>query len=274
MKKIIYLIITISLFIAGCTETDYLAYTDINRVQMNDTTTQSFTFVYENVSVTKDTVWIRVNTIGNVSDVDREVKLLQVPEYIYTYVRDPQTGQITDTVKTERPNKAVSGVHYVDLTDAGLKKFYVVKANAVTALLPVVLLRDASLKSTGYRMRLQIAETKDFGLGELKARAKTIIFSDMLERFYSWRLDNYTASAYSSFGKYSVVKHQFMIDVSGEVIDETWYQTILAIQATAHYRNLFKTALNAFNANLANQAAGKAPLRETSDPASPLVTFP
>jgi hypothetical protein len=274
MKKLFYIIITFSLIIAGCKETDYLAYTDINRIQMNDTVTQSFTFVYENASVTQDTVWVQVNTIGNISDKDREVKLIQVPEYNYTYVRDPQTGQITDTVKTEKPNKATPGVHYIDFTDPGLKKFYVIKAKAVTAKLPIVLLRDASLKNTGYRLRAEIAETNDFGLGELKARAKTIIFSDLLERFYSWRFDSSTAPAYSSFGKYSVRKHQFMIDVSGEVIDENWYQAVAAIQALTHYRNLFKAALNTYNADPANIASGKAPMRETTDPGSPLVTFP
>ncbi|WP_321332284.1 DUF4843 domain-containing protein [uncultured Bacteroides sp.] len=275
MKRFIFILVTIgSIIMTSCSETGYLLYNDIDRVQMEDTVTVNYTFVYEPESVIRDTVYIQVNTIGNIANYDREIELKQIPEYNYTYVRDPETGQVTDTIETERPNKAVAGVDYVALDDAELKKFYVVKANAVTAQIPVVLLRDANLKNESYRLRLELVESKDFGLGESNARAKTIILSDFLQRFYSWRVDNSVATAYNLFGKYSIAKHQFMIDVSGEVIDEDWYQTIVAIQATSHYKNLFKEALNTFNNDPVNLASGKAPLRETDDSNSPLVTFP
>jgi hypothetical protein len=274
MKKIIYLIIIVLAVTTGCSEVDYLLFSGMNRVQMNDTTTVNRTFVYYAANVVEDTVYIQVNTIGNLSDQNREVKLVQVPEYNYTYVRDPQTGEVTETIATEKPYKAESGVHYQSFDNAELKKLWVVKANANTAKIPIVLLRDASLKSNSYRLRVELAESDDFGLGETKARGVTILFSDRLERFYSWRVDNYQASAYNSFGKYSTVKHQFMIDVTGEVIDEAWYQLIVAIQANNHYKNLFKEALSNFNNDPANITSGAAPMRETSDPTSPLIAFP
>ncbi|GAB6007860.1 DUF4843 domain-containing protein [Dysgonomonas reticulitermitis] len=274
MKKLIYIPVIIILIATGCSETEYLSYAGADRIQMSDTVTTNFTFVYELSSVTVDTVYIRVNTIGNVANHDREVKLIQVPEYSITYERDPVTGNITDTIETELPNKAVPGQHYVDFSDASLKKMYVIKANEVTALIPVVLLRDASLKDASFRLRVQLDESAEFGLGELKARAKTIIFSDRLERFYSWRVDNYQAAAYGTLGNYSTVKHQFMINVIGEVIDEAWWQEVSAVQAQAHYRNLLKEALNKYNNDPVNIANGTAPLRETNNPGSALVTFP
>lgn len=274
MKGLICFIIAIIVISAGCSETDYQLYSDINRIQLNDTATLNYTFVYEPAATIRDTVYIQVNTIGNLAEYDREVKFVQVPEYNYTYQRDPQTGEVTDTIVTEKPNKAIPGVHYVAADDPELKKLWVVKANAATARIPVVLIRDASLELESFRLRLQLAESADFGLGETKAGAVTIVFSDRLERFYSWRTDNTVSPAYNSFGKYSTAKHQFMIDVIGEVIDENWYQAISRLQAVGHYNNLLKEALNTFNNDPANIASGAAPLRESNSPGSPLVAFP
>ncbi|HEY0177271.1 MAG TPA: DUF4843 domain-containing protein, partial [Pedobacter sp.] len=251
-----------------------LLYNDAARVQLNDTSTTNITFYYEPASVTRDTVYIQVNTIGGFTDYNRDVKLIQVPEYNYSYTRDPVTNQVIDTIATEKPYKAVAGVHYVAMDDPSLKDMVVVKAHQVTAQIPVILLRDTSLKTNSYRLRLQLVGNSEFGLGELKSAAVTIVFSDHLERFYSWRVDGYTASAYSSFGKYSIAKHQFMVDVLKVKIDEAWYQAILAMQAQSHYKNLLKEALSVFNNDPANIASGKAPLRETSSPNSPIVTFP
>jgi hypothetical protein len=275
MKRLIfYTLIFLAVVCGSCKKADYLLYSDIARVQLSDTATLSSTFVYEPATKTRDTVYIQVNAIGGVTDYDREIKLVQVPEYNYTYVRDPVRNQVTDTIKTEKPYKAASGVQYVAMDDPSLKSMMVIKAHKVSALIPVVLLRDASLKSNSYRLRLEVVANSNFGLGELNSRARTIIFSDHLERFYSWRVDNTTAPAYLTFGKYSTGKHQFMGDVLKVHIDEQWYQAIVSMQAQTHYKNLLKDALNTFNNNPANIASGIAPLRETSNPTSPLVTFP
>lgn len=275
MKRLIfYTLIFLAVVCGSCKKADYLLYSDIARVQLSDTAMLSSTFVYEPVTVTRDTIYIQVNAIGGVTDYDRDVKLVQVPEYNYTYVPDPVRNQVIDTIKTEKPFKAAPGVQYVAMDDPSLKSMMVIKAHKVSALIPVVLLRDASLKSNSYRLRLGVVANSSFGLGELNSRARTIIFSDHLERFYSWRVDNTTAPAYGTFGKYSTGKHQFMGDVLKVHIDEQWYQAIVSMQAQTHYKNLLKEALNTFNNNPANIASGIAPLRETSNPTSLLVTFP
>ncbi len=66
-----------------------------------------------------------------------------------------------------------------------------------------------------------------------------------------------------------------MIDVQNAMIDDDWYKAIAAAGAQTHYKNLFKKiALVVFNTDPANISSGKSPLRETSDPTSPVVTFP
>ncbi|PUZ20913.1 DUF4843 domain-containing protein [Chitinophaga costaii] len=258
----------------GCKKAAYLMYNDIARIQLNDTSSLNATFVYDAPSVVRDTIYVQINTIGGFSDHDRAVKILQTTEYDYTYVRDTVTNQIVDTIFTEKPFKAVPGVHYVDFNDPSLQPLMVVRAGNVIDSIPIVLLRDTSLKTNSYRLRIQLQPNAEFGLGEVGVREKTIVFSDHLERFYSWRVDSYVAPAYAYFGKYSTGKHQFMIDVLKVNIDEAWYQAAVAAGAMNEYKALIKQALVNFNNDPANIASGKAPLRETDVPTSAVITFP
>lgn len=255
MKRLIYIALVLTVVITGCKKNEQLLYHDIARIQLNDTATINSTFVYEPASTTRDTIYIQVNTIGKTTSNDREVKLTQVTE------------------KNE-PFPAVAGVQYVSMDDPSLKKLMVIKANAVSARIPVVLLRDTSLKNNSYRLRLQLTANDQFGLGEVQYRSIAIRFSDHLERFFSWRVDAGQAPAFYTFGKYSIGKHQFMIDVLHETIDEAWYQAASSIGALTNYQNLLKTALARFNSDPANIASGKAPLRETSSPSSLAISFP
>ena len=273
MKKQLSILLAVLLVAAtSCKKAQELLYSDINRVQLSDTAALNTTFVYDAATVTRDTIYMQVNTIGGISANERPVTLLQVPEYDYSYVRDPVTNK-TDTIKTEKPFKAVAGVHYVDFKDPSVQSLMVIKANQASSLIPIILLRDASLKTESYRLRFELQTNSSFGLGEKKAIGRTILFSDRLERFYSWRFDNGTAPAFYSFGKYSTAKHQFMIDVIKANIDEAWYQAAVATGALSHYINYLKDALVKFNNDPGNIASGKAPLRETSAASSPLVTF-
>jgi hypothetical protein len=256
MKRLIYFaMVVLAATAIGCGKTEGLLYSDIARLQLNDTATVSSTFVYEASTIIRDTVYIQVNTIGEMANVDRAVKFVQV-------------SNKTDLFP------AVSGQHFVPFDDPSLKNLMVIKANTVKAKIPVVLLRDASLKTNTYRLRLQLAANDQFALGEVQSRGVSILFSDRLERFYSWRFDNGTAPAFYTFGKYSTRKHQFMVDNLHEQIDEAWYQTMITLGAQQHYGNTLKTALANFNTDPANIASGKAPLRETDEVGSLLISFP
>ena len=269
MKTVVLNIVVILLVVVfGCTQEDPMSYQDISRVQMKDTARLNYSFVFEPASVEKGIVYIQVNTIGEMMDYDREVKLIQIPEYDYTYVRDPETNNVIDTIITEKPNKAIPGVHYVALDDPSVMASFVVKANTVTAQIPITLLRHAHLKENDFRLRLMLVPSGDFEIGETRAVARTIIFADRLVQPAFWDVNvNYT------FGTYGTVKHQFMIDALGEKIDDEWYEMNVRpiTGAGTQYKNLFGRLLKEFNEDPANIASGKAPLKENN---GTLITFP
>ena len=274
MKKYSCIIVILLAVATGCKKAAYLQYDSGARIQLKDTIAATFSFVYEDVAVTRDTIYIDLKTIGGIADHNRTVTVQQVPEYDKTYKYDPNTNKPIDSTVTEKPFKAVAGKHYMAFDDKGMQAIMVIKTDSATGKLPIILLRDTSLKSNSYRLRIRLTASDEFATGEKNAIEKTIIFSDRLERFDSWKVDNGTAPAYTAFGKYSTGKHQFMIDVLKVKIDEAWFQAALAAQATGHYKNLLRDALNAFNTDPANISSGKAPVRETSDPTSLAISFP
>jgi len=274
MKKYSFIIVILLALTAGCKKAAYELYNNGARIQMTDTIAQTFTFIYEPVAVTRDTVYISMNTIGGIADRNRSVTVEQVMEYDTTWVRDPVTKQVIDSSWKPKPYQAVAGKYYVPFTDPGAQAIMVVRADSAIGQFPIILIRDTSLKTNSYRLRIRITANDEFSLGEKKYLEKTLIFSDKLERFDSWKVDNGTAAAYVSFGKYSTGKHQFMIDVLQTRIDEVWYKAISVIGAQGNYTNLLRDALAAFNTDPANIASGKAPVRETSNPTSLPISFP
>jgi len=274
MKKYSCIVVILLAITAGCKKAEYMAYSGGVHIQLKDTLAPSYTFIYENASVTRDTFLVDLKTIGGIADHNRAYTVEQIQEYDKTYKYDPGTNKIIDSTLTPKPFTAVAGIHYVPFTDKGAQAIMFIAADSATGELPIILLRDTSLKTNSYRLRIRLTANDEFAIGEKYAIEKTIIFSDKLERFPSWKTDDYSSPAYGSFGKYSTGKHQFMIDVLQTRIDETWYQAVAAAQAQQHYKNLLRDALTAFNTNPANLASGKAPVRETSDPTSLAISFP
>lgn len=274
MKKYSCIIVILLAIAAGCKKADYMAYSGGIHIQLKDTLALSYTFIYEDATVTRDTFLVDLKTIGGIVDHNRTYTVEQVPEYDKTYKYDPNTNKVIDSTLTPKPYTAVAGKHYVPFTDKGAQAIMFIATDSATGKLPIILLRDTSLKTNSYRLRIRLTANDEFAIGEKYAIEKTIIFSDKLERFDSWKVDNGTAPAYNTFGKYSTGKHQFMIDVLKTRIDEAWFQAISVIQAQQHYKNLLRDALTAFNTDPANLASGKAPVRETSDPNSLVISFP
>lgn len=194
------------------------------------------TFVYEPEEVTSDTVFLKLRTMGFIRDYDRRIKLEQIPS----------AGM-----------QAVSGVHFISIDDPSFADDYVVKAGRDTVIVPIVLLRDKSLKKQEYTLTLKIVENEYFKIGQLRDAEKTIVMADVLSKPSKWTtsIDRYY------FGPWGKVKHQFMIDVSGEKIDDDYFTLFNAdygymISTVA----FFKEELIRVNEELA--ANGKGPLRE------------
>lgn len=272
MKRIIYAGIVLAIMtLSGCQEAEYMLFNDIARVQMDETEELLTTFYYEDASIVRDTVYLTVNTIGDPENRVRHIALQQITEYDVEYKYDAK-GNLIDSIVTEKPNKAVPGVHYVAMDDPEMLPLLVIQPNAVTAEIPVILLRDATLKEAEYRLCLQLVATPDFQLGETNMLSGTIVFSDRLSKPSFW---NSSVERYY-FGTYSTRKHEFMYEVMQVEINDAWWKKLSADYAELTYtRNKLKEALTAYNADPDNIAAGLAPMREDqNDPSSPLVTFP
>ncbi len=242
MKKSIYTL----LLLAGLTgmtscekdlsvyseETCWLNFKTLASYESDQT---EFSFVYSGSTVTEDTVWLTVTTLGFVKDYDRTLAIEQV---------------------TGSENDAVAGKHYVAFDDESLKKYYVVPAGAVSTEIPVVLLRDASLKNGAYNLEISIKENENFKPGYEDDRCRTIIISDKLSKPSKW-------STYFDYyvSYYTPGVHQFMIDVSGERWDDDYIESLGTDDGYLLYLgSFFKNKLEEVNAE--RVAAGLDVLRE------------
>jgi len=238
MKNLKYILMaTVLLLLYSCKE-EYYLYNDIKRLQFGPDISRiytpsynladslkSYTFYYENSTKQQDTLFFDIYAIGGVSNTDRSFKLEQVT--------------------VPGAENAVAGKHYKAFNDASLTSKYVIKAGAVHAKVPVVMLRDASLKTTTVTLKFQIAQNENFSAGEISNIWRKAVFTDRLSQPTAW---NASMSQYY-FGKYSVVKHSFFIEKTGQKWDNDFIVSITADYALLSYwKGVAKLALIEYNA--------------------------
>lgn len=274
MKNFIYFMLPLCLGLTGCHEENGLLFNEKARVLLTtDIGDYSYSFVWSDASTKRDTVYFPVRVMGGPSDKDRHVVFEQVSEYNVTYTKD-KWGYVTDSVVTERADKAVAGRHYVAFDDPEYQKLSIIPAGKVSSRVGIILLRDASLATEKVRLRIRLKANDDFELGERKFLERTVAFSDMLERPSNWgsRLMD------RILGTYSNAKHRLMMKVVGEgkKIDEEWIEEASKSPSfVTYWRMKFIEELEKYNSNQENIDKGLAPMREdANDPNSALVTFP
>ena len=257
MKQTNYFIAAFAfLAMASCKKSGDKLYSDITRVQFGPDitrmyqtsfnladTTKSFTFVYNPPTSTQDTIWFDVYTIGGSSTKDRAFKLLQVPD-------------------TTGATNATPAVDYKAFTDPTVSGKYVIKAGDMHTLAPIVLLRSANLKTATVTLLFKVVANDEFQPGETTNLWRKVIFTDRLSKPTAW-----TSTITGFFGVYSVVKHQFMIDATGQRWDQVFLSGVLNdYTSLLYYTNVCKTALINYN-----NAHPGSPLRDES---GALVVFP
>lgn len=228
----------------------YLEFYYTNDVKI--VTTAYSSFYYMDVAKTTDTIKLRVTTLGGIPSKTSYVK--------FTAFTDP-------TVPSVYPD-AVAGVQYVSFNDENIKKLMKVDAGKIEAYIPVVLKRDPSLKSKIYQLRFKIDVSDDFKPGNAKHTEGIIYISDRLFQPANW-----TASFF--LGNYGTVKHQFMIEQSGQRWDADFISTLTTpvdLNTQSFYLFKFTKALKEVNA--ARKVAGLTELREDPLVPSTAVTFP
>lgn len=162
---------------------------------------KSYSFIYADDDVMQDTVWIKLTTMGFLSDEDRPFELQQVP--------------------ADDGTDAVPGVHYVAFDDASWKdKYLSVPGGANEVKVPVVVKKDASLSLETVSLWIKVKDNANFVQGYERYCLMKILITNQLVRPSNWTDDmNYYYDAYGP------VKHRLMIDATGlkwneEFIDE------------------------------------------------------
>jgi len=176
-------------------------------------TLQSRTFIYVGEDAETDTVWIPLKTIGKVMDYDRPVALSQV-----------QTDELN----------AVAGTHYVKFDDPSLSERYVIPAGKSTVELPIVLKRDASLKTDKVLVQFELDANEHFAPGFVGPQYVQIWFTDQLDRPSFWPTAS-DATLNTKIAPYDPVLHQFLIDATGNKWDDEY---IASLGLTKGFLNL------------------------------------
>lgn len=244
------------LSVYACKKDQYYLYNDAARIQFGPEiariytasynladTLKPFTFYYEAPSVTMDTVFFDIYAIGGVKKEDRSFTLEQV-----------QVPNVTN---------AVAGKHYVAFNDPKATKNFIIKAGTVHTRVPILLLRDASLKTSTCILKFNVVPDKNFLSGEINNLWRKIEFTDRLSQPAAW---NATFTQYY-LGKYSTVKHQFMIQSTGEKWDQDFISIISPDYALLQYW------LGALKINLIDYNS-KNPGNPLRDENGELVIFP
>ncbi len=238
MKNLL-LIIFLSLVAFSCKKDNYLVYDSADRIQFGPDiayiyqsnamlfdTLKSQTFYYYADEVKTDTVFFDIYAIGGPKDFDRSFKLQQV--------------------LLNGMDNAVPGQHYVAFDDANMQDDYLFKAGEVHKKIPIVLLRDPSMKTKSFVLKFNVVANENFQLGETSNSWRKVIMTDRLSK-----PDNWTSSVNNVYlGEYSVRKHRFIIEVSGQKWDFDFIKLMIAEPTLLdYYKSVFKIALIEYNKN-------------------------
>ena len=224
MKNIIYLLLMITV-ISSCNSSEE-CYSDpnnkINFLFEKDDSVLIQSFVYvEDLAQMRDTVYVKIGTIGFVTDYDRAVSIRQLGK--------------------KGENSAIPGVHYIGFDDKEASNLLVLRAGNAIDSLPVILLRDVSLETEDAILNVTLVDNSCFSLGLEGETDKTVIFSDMMNEPSNWiHIESATNHLPRRLGDYGRIKHQFLISYTDEKWDYAFFELLKqdVIRDRFHYRVL------------------------------------
>ncbi|MCC8174230.1 MAG: DUF4843 domain-containing protein, partial [Odoribacter sp.] len=166
-------------------------------------------FLFHKSDYVRDTVWLQVQTSGDVSDRERSFVIEQLYEYPeLTYIKD-EHGNILDSIIDAKP-----GVHYEALNSGETFELSKISPGFVSAKVPIILIRNADLQHTVYRIALTLIPNNEFSTDFIEDMiVRKIFFTDLPIKPNNW--DTTTGVIYL-WGEYSEVKYRFIIDVIQE----------------------------------------------------------
>lgn len=259
MKNILILCIA-AWFFAGCDDSSEMYSYPINKIgfllEAGESKVMTKTFIYDQPEVERDTVYVRMRTMGFVSDADRQVRIEQ--------------AEVTEEEASSALN-AVPGVHYVPFDDPEQIAMTVVKAGQVEADIPIILLRDPSLETEQFALKIRIVGNEEFQPFNQELSERIILFSDQPLQPAAW--DDIFAQWYGTWGP---VKYRFMLDNTTPLWDDEFIEGLMNdYTSLMFWQARLVELLNAENAR--REEAGEGALREEPAPGEAegkLVSFP
>jgi hypothetical protein len=241
--KFIYAVLLSALIAAACTENKMLSYENDPAVYFAGTgdagvDSINHSFFLLSTDIVKDTVFVRINTMGELSSQSRPVPVVQA------------------NVGAE--GAAVAGVHYVSFDDPTLKPLLQVPAGKEFVNIPIVFIRDKSLDSTKVRIELALTTNDYFRPGVTEKQRFSLTTTDLVEKPGAW-----DTRWFIFLGKsWGPVKMRFLIDITGYT---DWFTTPSDMSMLQYFGALAKQRLLEYNA-----AHPDEPLRESN---GDLVSF-
>lgn len=200
-------------------------------------------FYYSDESVTRDTIWVKLQILTAIPQEDCHVSC-------YSYVDTTSTQLQDNTVQ------AIEGQQFQAFDDPDIQSLMTFHKGNLYDSIPVVLLRDPSLKNNTYRITMRLQNSSDIATADKTDDTDSqhtfvaIYVADCLTRPGNWP---------TFLGTYGLVKHDFIIRHTGDKWDEDFISTIQSSQQT-YYQYKFRNELTDENAERAQQ--GLPPLQE------------
>lgn len=227
------------LYFASDISSLYQSETEFNRNALKDSM-KTYTFYYDEPSVTTTDVTFDLYAAGGPRDYDRPFRLEQIME--------------------AEGDNAVPGVNYEAFDSEQMQGVYVMKAGQTHMELPIRIKRNDALNE--FVLRFRLVENEHFKLGQEEYLWRKLLFTSALQRPTKWT-DQY-AEYY--FGTYSYTKHAWMIEETGFRWDNDFLDTLLS-ETDAFYFWLGKLKARVAEINRQREAEGLGPwLDENGEP--------
>lgn len=166
--------------------------------------TYAFSFVYSGEEAERDTVWFEATTMGDLSKEYRPYRLQQI--------------------QREGVMNAEPGVHYVAFDAPEVQDLYRVAPDTSTVQVPVIVLRSDMLQDTTVVLEFGFVANDYFQPGYDGFSRRILEITDRLAKPSNWD-GSYMEDYY--FGEYGEVKHQLMIDWTGNAWDAEYIDEFL-----------------------------------------------
>ncbi len=176
---------------------DYATTDDINKGYAVTDQATIYNFKFHN-DRTSDTVWIEAQTMGFVTDYDRQFALEQV--------------------MMEGEENAVAGVDYVAFDSEEAQRAMVVKAGETKFKVPVIVKRSEQQRTKTVMLKIRFKVNDYFRNGFDCMQERIIAITDRLAKPSVW--DDFYLDYF--LGYYGEVKHQLMIEWSGNTWDDEY----------------------------------------------------